>query len=464
MTVITRFPPSPTGFMHIGNARTALYNWLYARHHKGEFVLRIEDTDRERSTDEAVHVIFQSLEWLGLEYDNDEVVYQSQRTDRYIDVANQLLKEGKAYHCYCTPEELEEMRESAKTEGRAVAYDRRWRDKSPDDAPKGINPVIRIKAPLEGVIAIDDHLQGHVVVNSTQIDDFILVRSDGAPTYMLSVVVDDHDMNITHVIRGNDHLNNAFRQSVIFTSMGWTMPQQAHLPLITGPDGAKYSKRHGAVGVLDFRDKGFLPEALRNYLLRLGWGHGDNEIISTDQAIEWFDLPGCNNSAARFDFDKLESLNAHYIKEADNERLLQLCRPFYEDIIDDILPVTAQEMILECMNELKSRAKTLLQIVDESVFFAQKKVIWNDEARAILTQDDAKTVLDTLKHRFETLEDWSSQGVQSLCKEVAKELTDGKLGMVGMPLRAAITGRTASPGIFNVCAILGQEETLKRLA
>ncbi|MBC7135504.1 MAG: glutamate--tRNA ligase, partial [Oceanibaculum nanhaiense] len=330
MTVVTRFAPSPTGFLHIGGGRTALFNWLYARHTGGKFLLRIEDTDRARSTEDAVQAIFDGLKWLGLDWD-DEAVMQFARAGRHAEVAHELLAQGKAYRCYASPEELTAMREQAKAEGRPVRYDGRWRDRPDSDAPAGVAPVIRLKAPQTGQTIIQDMVQGEVTVANEQLDDFVLLRGDGTPTYMLSVVVDDHDMGITHVIRGDDHLNNAFRQTQLYQAMGWDVPHFAHIPLIHGPDGAKLSKRHGALGVEAYRDMGFLPEAMRNYLLRLGWGHGDEEIIPTDKAIEWFDLDAVGRSASRFDMAKLENLNAHYLREADDTRLATLILPMLEE-------------------------------------------------------------------------------------------------------------------------------------
>ncbi|MED5424017.1 MAG: glutamate--tRNA ligase, partial [Pseudomonadota bacterium] len=320
MTVVTRIAPSPTGFMHIGTARTALFSWLYAKRHNGKFLLRIEDTDRARYSEEAVDALKDGLKWLGLHWDGD-AASQFESRHRHAEVAQQLVDMGKAYYCYCSPEELEQMREDARASGAKVNYDRRWRERDASEAPEGVKPVVRIKAPLEGTTVIEDAVQGRVEKNNDELDDFILLRSDGTPTYMLSVVVDDNDSGVTHIIRGDDHLNNAFRQKVIIDAMGWDVPVYAHIPLILGPDGAKLSKRHGAQGVHEYEEMGYLPEAMRNYLLRLGWSHGDDEIISTEQAVEWFNLENIGKSAARFDFDKLASLNAHYIKQADNHRL-----------------------------------------------------------------------------------------------------------------------------------------------
>lgn len=454
MSVVTRFPPSPTGFMHIGNARTALFNWLYAKHTGGKFLVRIEDTDRERHSEEAVQVILNGLAWLGLDYDNTPESQYANRT-RHAEIVNQLLKEGKAYYCYCSPEELEDMREQAKKEGRPTAYDRRWRDKDASKAPEGIKPVIRIKAPLEGSQIVSDKVQGDVEVKYEQIDDFILLRSDGSPTYMLAVVVDDHDMGVTHVIRGDDHLNNTFRQNVIYDAMGWDKPTYAHLPLIHGPDGGKFSKRHGAQSVEEYREMGYLPEAMRNYLLRLGWSHGDEEIIPTDKAIEWFNLDHIQKSAARFDFSKLENLNAHYIAHMDAAALMDAAAPFFKEALTDI----GKSRIMEGIEELKKRAKTLIQFADEAAFYNAAPDTFEDKAKDNLD----KTILSGLLAMFETLDDFTKDSVMDACKKFADKHCDGKLGKVGMPLRAALTGRTNSVAIFEAAAILGKEETRARI-
>ncbi len=458
MAVVTRFPPSPTGFMHIGNARTALYNWLYARHAGGKMLFRIEDTDRERFKPEYTDVIINGIQWLGLDYDGD-IVSQYERRERHAEVARALVKSGKAYYCYCTPEELEAMRASAKAEGRITFYDRRWRDRDPSEAPAGIKPVIRIKAPLTGDSVVKDHVQGEIRVNNEQLDDFIILRSDEVPTYMLAVVVDDHDMGVTHVIRGDDHLNNTFRQNIIYTAMEWAVPEYAHLPLILGPDGAKLSKRHGATSVEEYANMGYLPEAMRNYLLRLGWSHGDDELISTEQAIAWFDLGHVHSSPARFDFAKLESVNAHYLKLADNPRLVDLTAPFLEKRglkIDD----EARRRLLTGMDELKSRAKTLIQIADEGAFYA-KTIPYDFDEKAKGQLDPA--ILSELKAKLAALPDFSATAIEGACKDIAAAKTDGKLGKVAMPLRAALTGTTVSPSIFHAAEILGQDETLSRL-
>lgn len=462
MSVVTRFPPSPTGFMHIGNARTALFNWLYARHHGGKMLFRIEDTDRARHSEDAVEAIKKGVEWLGLDWDGD-VVSQFSRIDRHTEVAEALLEKGQAYRCYCTEEELAEMRETAKKEGRSTFYDRRWRDRPDDEAPKDAKFVVRIKAPLEGKMIIEDKVQGKIKINNKELDDFIILRSDGTPTYMLSVVVDDHDMGVTHILRGDDHINNAFRQKVIFDAMGWDVPVYGHLPLIHGPDGAKFSKRHGATSVEEYRDMGYLPEAMRNYLLRLGWSHGNDEMISTEQAVEWFDFDGIGKSAARFDFKKLDNMNGHYIGEADNERLYTLIHPLLEENQDLNLDEEARKRIMLCMDELKKRAKTLVQLSDEASFLA--KVVpfdFDEKAEALLDQNAHELLLD-IKEAFEKAEEFTHITIQDICKAFADEKMEGKLGKVAMPLRAALTGTTVSPSIFHAAEILGKEEVINRI-
>lgn len=463
MSIVTRFPPSPTGFMHIGTARTALFNWLYARKHGGKMLFRIEDTDRKRHNEEAVTALIEAMKWLELDWDG-EIVSQYEQRERHAAVAREMLANGKAYYCYCSPEELEEMREKAKAEGKMSFYDRRWRDADPNSAPKDIAPVIRIKADLDGATTVHDAVQGDVTINNEQLDDFIILRSDGTPTYMLSVVVDDHDMGVTHVIRGDDHLNNTFRQNIIYDAMGWPKPVYGHLPLILGPDGSKMSKRHGAASVEEYKEMGYLPQALRNYLLRLGWSHGDDEIISDAQAKEWFDLSGCNKSAARFDFAKLENLNAHYIKEMSADALLASALPFYSKRHNITPDNKALDHIKASLAELQSRATTLLQFVDESVFYAKSvPFAYDEKANALLSPDSLivlKGILDSLNNLSEPL---SAENMKAICNNVAKEFADGKMGKVGMPLRAAITGTNVSPSIFDACAILGAEETINRL-
>ncbi len=461
MTVVTRFPPSPTGFMHVGNARTALFNWLYARANNGKFVVRIEDTDRKRHSEEAVAAIMDGLEWLGLNYDG-EVVSQFSRLDRHTEVAKALIDKGLAYYCYCTPEELSEMREKAREEGKKTFYDRRWRDADPSSAPDGVDPVVRIKAPIDGQTTIQDKVQGEVAVSNDQLDDFIILRSDGTPTYMLSVVVDDYDMGITHVLRGDDHLNNTFRQKIIFDAMGWDVPTFAHLPLIHGPDGGKFSKRHGAQSVQEYREMGYLPEAMVNYLLRLGWSHGDDEVIPRDKAVEWFNIENIGKAPAKFDFAKLESLNAHYINEAKIDYLLEQAAPFYKERHDIVLDDISRKRISDGIDELKSRAKTLIQFVDDSAFYAKSLPLSFDE-KAQNQINGAQDVLSALLGKFESEENFSGDRVQEICKEVAQEMKDGKLGKVAMPLRGALTGTTVSPSVFHAAEILGKDEACARI-
>jgi len=453
--VVTRFAPSPTGYLHIGGARTALFNWLYARHNGGKFLLRIEDTDRARSTKEAIDAIIDGMRWLGLDWDGHEY-YQSQFWARHAEIAHKMLERGHAYRCYMTQEELAEQREKAKAERKPFRIRSPWRDVTEEQGDKPF--VIRLKAPQEGETVIDDQVQGRVTVQNAEIDDFILLRSDGTPTYMLAVVVDDHDMGVTHVIRGDDHLNNAFRQLAIIRAMGWPEPTYAHVPLIHGPDGAKLSKRHGAMGVDAYRDElGLLPEAVDNYLLRLGWGHGDDEIISRDQAIEWFDLPQVGKSPSRFDFKKLENLNGHYIREADDERLANLIAPK--------LGISGDQMTLlvKAMLELKARAHTLNELADGARFLFVSRPLELDEAAAVLVTNEARDVLGSAHARLAALAEWDAAALEAGIREVAED-RGVKLGKLAQPLRAALTGRTTSPGIFDVLALLGREESLARIA
>jgi glutamyl-tRNA synthetase len=461
--VITRFAPSPTGYLHIGGARTALFSWLFARHHGGQFKLRIEDTDRARSTEDAITKIFEGLKWLGLDWDG-EAVMQFARASRHAEVARALLAEGKAYHCYCSPEELTEMREKAKAEGRPMGYDGRWRDRDPKDAPQGVPPVVRLKAPREGETAIVDLVQGEVKVANGQLDDMVLLRADGTPTYMLSVVVDDHDMGITHVIRGDDHLTNTFRQKQIYNAMGWTAPSFGHIPLIHGPDGAKLSKRHGALGVEAYRDMGFLPEAMRNYLLRLGWSHGDDEIISTEQAIAWFNLENVGRSPARFDMTKLTSLNAHYMRESSDERLAQEIAPLVENKIGRLLSPTESARLLKGMAGLKERAKNLIELADSAAFYAERPAQLDAKAIKVLqplTDQTAFLNLDTFLERAYELPAFERTAIEALARSYSEE-TGMKLGDIAQPMRAALTGSTTSPPIFEVMEILSAPECQNR--
>ncbi len=463
MTVVTRFAPSPTGFLHIGGARTALFNWLFARHHGGKFLLRIEDTDRARSTDDAVDAIYDGLKWLGLNWDED-AISQFSRVERHREVVETLLAQGNAYRCYCTREELAQMREQAQAEGRKWQYDGRWRDRDPSEAPPGVDPVVRLKAPRDGETVIFDHVQGEVRVANDQLDDMVLMRDDGTPTYMLAVVVDDHDMDITHIIRGDDHLTNAFRQAQIFLAMGWHIPEFAHIPLIHGPDGAKMSKRHGALGVDAYRDQGFLPEAMRNYLLRLGWAYGDEEVISTEQAIEWFSLENIGRSAARFDFAKLTHLNGLYIRSADDAYLVETIRPLMEKSRNEALNEGQIALLVRAMSGLKERAKDIQELADSAMFFVSPRPLSYTEKAMNLLDEDGLTHLRRLRDEFSALGDWKSDRIETHIREYADAGDPPiKLGKVAQPLRAALSGSTVSPPIFEVMALLGKEETLGRM-
>jgi glutamyl-tRNA synthetase len=461
MSVVTRFAPSPTGYLHIGGARTALFNWLFARHHGGKVLLRIEDTDRERSTEAAVHAIIDGLAWLGLDFDGAPI-FQFPRAPRHAEVAQQMLAEGHAYRCYCTPAELAEMRERAKAEGRPIRYDGRWRDRDPKEAPAGVAPAVRLKAPQTGETVIQDRVQGEVRVSNEQLDDMVLLRGDGTPTYMLAVVVDDPDMGITHVIRGDEHLNNAFRQAQIYQAMGWEVPAFAHIPLIHGPDGAKLSKRHGALGVEAYRDMGYLPEALRNYLLRLGWSHGDEETISTEQAIQWFDLDAVGRSPARFDFAKLDNLNGLYIRAANNARLLALILPRLEKRLGAGVGEIGKARVLAGMGGLKERAKTLEQLADAALFYVRDRPLPIDEKAKTLLGPDVRVKLRALAGVLEKLDPWDVGDIEAAVRDFAAAETL-KLGQIAQPLRAALTGSATSPGIFEVAAVLGRAETVARI-
>ncbi len=462
MSVITRFAPSPTGFLHIGGARTALFNWLFAQHHGGHMLLRIEDTDRARSTDAAVAAIQDGLHWLGLDWQG-EPISQFARAGRHAEIARQLLADGKAYHCYCTPSELAEMRETAKAEGRSLRYDGRWRDRAPDEAPKDAAPVIRLKAPQSGATVINDLVQGEVTVQNTEMDDMVLLRADGTPTYMLAVVVDDHDMAISHIIRGDDHLTNAIRQRQIYDLMGWTAPHFAHIPLIHGADGAKLSKRHGALGVEAYRDMGILPAALRNYLLRLGWSHGDDEIIESEQAIAWFDLDGVGKSAARFDIPRLENLNSHYIRSMDEGELCRLLGAQLQHSLDrDLSPVELDRLPL-AIGALKERAKTLIDLADKAQFLVAGRPLAMEEKAAGLLTGDAPALLASAHVCLQSVAEWNLDALTAAVRDLAE--TEGlKLGKLAQPLRAALTGRNASPGIFEVLFFLGRQESLDRIS
>jgi glutamyl-tRNA synthetase len=465
--IVTRFAPSPTGFLHIGGARTALFNWLYARGRNGKMLLRIEDTDRERSTQAAIDAILDGLSWLGIAWD-DEPIYQFQRAARHREIAEQLLAGGRAYHCYASQQELEEMRETARRESRPPRYDGRWRDRDPSEAPPSVKPVIRLKAPNAGETVIEDQVQGRVVWQNENLDDLVLLRSDGTPTYMLAVVVDDHDMGVTHVIRGDDHLTNAARQKQIYDALGWAVPVMAHIPLIHGPDGSKLSKRHGALGVDAYRAMGYLPGALRNYLVRLGWSHGDQEFFSTEEMISLFDLPQIGRSPARFDFVKLENLNGHAMRASTDDDLvaaLESALPYFADdrgLATKLDPALRAKM-RAAMPGLKERAKTLIELLDNASFlWADRPLALDEKAKALLTPQ-GRSVIQSLIPLFRDAAEWSAASTEAAVRTFA----DGaglKLGSVAQPLRAALTGRTTSPGIFDVLAVLGREESLARLS
>ncbi|UAB77224.1 glutamate--tRNA ligase [Erythrobacter sp. SCSIO 43205] len=458
--VVTRFAPSPTGFLHIGGARTALFNWLYARRHGGKALLRIEDTDKKRSTQEAIDAIFDGLDWLGLDYD-EEPVFQSTRAARHAEIANQLLEAGHAYKCFATPEELEEMRALQRANKEPLRYDGRWRDRDPSEAPEGAPFTVRLKTPTEGETTIADEVQGEVSVKNEELDDYIILRADGTPTYMLAVVVDDHDMGVTHVIRGDDHLNNAFRQLPIYRAMdaiegGWPDPVYAHVPLIHGQDGGKLSKRHGALGAETYRDEfGILPEALFNYLLRLGWAHGDKEEFTREEAIEVFDIAGIGKSPSRFDLKKLENLNGHYIREADDARLAPLVAKRIGDDAD-------LELLTKAMPVLKPRAKTLDELAESAGFLFAKLPLEMTEKAAKFLDDDGRARLRLISNAFSAENDWTMETLEATTKALAEDLDLG-FGKLAQPMRAALTGTTNSPGIFDVLVLLGRDESLARI-
>jgi glutamyl-tRNA synthetase len=464
--VITRFAPSPTGYLHIGGARTALFNWLYAKHTGGKMLLRIEDTDRARSTEGAILAILDGLRWLELDWDG-EPLYQLSRAERHREVALELLAQGKAYRCYASPEELEAMRERARAEGRSPGYDGTWRDRDSKHAPEGVSPAIRFRAPRDGETVIEDRVQGRVTFANKDLDDLVILRSDGTPTYNLSVVVDDHDMRITHVIRGDDHLTNAARQTQIYKAMGWETPVFAHVPLIHGPDGAKLSKRHGALGVDAYRTMGYLPAALRNYLVRLGWSHGDDEIMSTEQMIEWFDLDAIGRSAARFDFAKLENLNGHYLRETSDREIVERLKTLVPELPDGAelstrIGADGWEKFERAMPGLKERAKTLVELLDNAAYLFTSRPLLMDDQAAKLLDAAGRTTLGELLPRLENLEPWTAKGVEERVRSFAEE-TGRKLGKVAQPLRAALTGKATSPGIFDVLEVLGKGESLDRI-
>ncbi|HUE63773.1 MAG TPA: glutamate--tRNA ligase [Rhizomicrobium sp.] len=458
---VLRFAPSPTGMLHIGGARTALFNWLFARHTGGTFLLRIEDTDRERSTPEAVNAILGGMAWMGLNWDGD-VVYQFARAGRHRTVAEQLLAEGRAYRCFATAEELTQMRQAQKAAGKPMRYDGRWRDRASGLEQAGKPFVVRLKARQDGETIVHDKVLGDVRFDNHQLDDMVLLRSDGTPTYMLAVVVDDHDMGVTHVIRGADHLNNAARQLQLIEALGWPVPAYGHLPLINGPDGAKLSKRHGALAVEAYRDMGYLPETMRNYLLRLGWSHGDDEIISTEQAIEWFNLESIGKSAARMDYKKLDNLNGHYIRETDDAVLAAEVTAFLaREIPPRILSVPARQRLEAAMGALKERAKTLVELIQGAEFlFNDGPRTLDDAASKLLTAETRAVLAKTLPVLEAT--NWTAEQLETAARSFAEQ-NGLKLGQVAQPLRAALTGKTSSPPLFAMLALLGREESLIRL-
>jgi glutamyl-tRNA synthetase len=497
--VVTRFAPSPTGFLHIGGGRTALFNWLYAKHTGGKFLLRIEDTDRERSTPEATEAILDGLNWLGLKWDGD-AVFQAVRADRHAAVARELLAKGQAYHCYLSTAELDQMRKEAEANKQPFLIRSPWRDKGPADAPKDGKPVIRLKTPREGETVIDDHVQGRVVIQNKDLDDLIILRSDGTPIYNLAVVVDDHDMGVTHVVRGVDHLTNAAKQTLIYKAMGWDVPDFAHVPLIHGADGAKLSKRHGALGVEAYRAMGYLPAALRNYLVRLGWSHGNDEIFSTEQMIEWFGIDGLGKSPARFDFVKLADLNGHYIRQAADADLIKETRamlphldfvalskvtldpkePVRPDVtlaksvltqrpdlktgvaLEAALGAAGWDRVTAALPGIKERSKTLCEIVDQSLYLVAKLPLAMDDKAKKVMDTDAKTALGVVLPVIDGASDWSAGALEAAVKAHA-EATGAKLGKIAQPLRVALTGRTVSPPVFDVLATLGKAEAVARI-
>jgi glutamyl-tRNA synthetase len=459
--IITRFAPSPTGFLHIGGARTALFNWLIAKKLNGKFLLRIEDTDRKRSSQEAVDAIITGLQWLGIDW-NGEVYSQFERRQRHAAVATELLAKGMAYRCFCTPEELTKMRETARTAGNSRLYNGLWRDKDESLAPDNISPVIRLKAPLNGKISIDDAIQGSITVSNENLDDMILLRADGTPTYMLAVVVDDHDMNISHVVRGDDHLTNTFRQIQIYRAMNWNLPIFAHMPLLHGQDGAKLSKRHGALGVDAYRDMGFLPEAINNYLMRLGWSHGDDEIITQEDAIRWFDITDVGKSASRFDIDKLNNLNGHYMKKCDNDRLVQLILPEITKLLKIKITPRIKGRLKNGMNSLKYKVCNIKELIDNSIVYCINRPLIIDPKAAKVLDKNGLNIIKTVRANLVNLEPWTDKKLTETIKEFA-EKSNTDLGKIAQPLRSALCGSMPASGIFEVMKVLGKEETLDRL-
>jgi glutamyl-tRNA synthetase len=464
--VVTRFAPSPTGYLHIGGARTALFNWLYARHTGGKFLLRIEDTDRTRHTPEAVDAILDGLKWLGLDWDG-EPLSQFSRAARHAEVAHTLLAQGKAYRCYMTADELAALRAQAEAEKRSFSVSSPWRDRDPATAPAGVPAVIRFKAPREGETVVEDIVQGRVVFQNKELDDLVILRSDGTPIYNLAVVVDDHDMGVTHIIRGVDHLTNAARQTQIYQAMGWDVPVFGHVPLIHGADGAKLSKRHGALGIEAYRAMGYLPSALKNYLVRLGWSHGDDEIFPLAKMIEWFDLTSLGKSASRMDFKKLADTNAFYVRETPDAELVAAIEAVLPELGSKVAPAQLSEaqraQLLALIPDLKPRAQTLREVVDGAAAIFAVRPLVMDEKAAKLLDADAKVHVKAFSTRFAALSVWDAKALEDDVRAYA-EAGGHKLGKIAQPLRAALTGSSVSPPVFNVMAVLGREETLARLA
>ncbi|GKS68723.1 glutamyl-tRNA synthetase [Nitrosomonas sp. PY1] len=456
MTVRTRFAPSPTGYLHIGGARTALFSWAYARKYGGKFILRIEDTDQERSTKESTQAILDGMSWLGLDYDEGPF-YQMQRLQRYQEVAEQLLKDNQAYYCYASKEELDEMREKQLSAGLKPRYDGRWRD-SNKTPPAGIKPVLRLKNPLSGFVTFNDEIKGHISVANHELDDLVLMRSDGIPTYNFSVVLDDLDMNITHVIRGDDHVNNTPRQINILKALDATLPKYAHVPMILGSNGERLSKRHGAVSVMQYRDDGYLPQALLNYLARLGWSHGDEEIFSQEELVEWFDLSAISRSPAKFNPEKLFWINQQYLKKTDNQQLAELVTPYLEKHNCQVLTGPNLNSIIEL---LKERVNTLEELADAAIYF-YRHLEPSDELKAQYLNAEALSLLTELRNTFKQLE-WTRESIHQAIKNTAKT-HDVKLPKIAMPLRIMTTGEVHTPSIDAVLELLGRDETLARIA
>ena len=462
MKIVTRFAPSPTGNLHIGSARTALFNWLFAKNTKGKFLLRIEDTDKARSTEDSINKILDGLKWLDLKWDG-EIIYQSKKQKRHSEIANELLDKGLAYKCFCSEDDLNKMREDAKILKKPFRYNRMWRDKNPNDAPKGVNPVIRIKAPTKNETVINDIIQGTIKVSNEEMDDFIIMRSDGTPTYMLSVVVDDHDMNVTHIVRGHDHLTNTFRQNIIYDAMKWNKPKTAHIPLILGSDGSKMSKRHGAIDVEEYKNKGILPNALINYMLRLGWSHGDDEIISLENAIKWFSLEKMGKSPAKFDYDKLISVNSHYILELKNDEIIKFLKNYYDKKYNIKLDTASIDRLNLGLNDIKSRSRDLNQLAEMSLFYCTKfPLTLSKKAEKYIKKVD-KDIFKELLIVLENIEnDFKKQKIEEI---IAKFLTQKglKLSDIIQYIRAMITGLDVSPRIYDIMEILGYQEMKKRI-